>query len=118
MKKYLISALALGAIATNLNAGCAPAKYNGGVCENVNITGLSVNINGTLVATSGKEVDVGPDCEATGKAYFLLSKDHSNYEIMHSTLLAAQISGKKTNIRVINNATTGKCNVLHMRIND
>ena len=121
MKKYLISALALGAMATNLNAECTPAKYSsggGGVCNNVNITGLVVNTKGTLIATSGDEVEVSLECKPISKTYLLLRKDHPNYEIMHSTLLATQISGKKANIRIIRNDKTGKCNVLHMRINN
>jgi len=117
MKKYLIGTVVFAAIMTNLSAGCAPAS-KGGVCSNIDITRLYVVTAGTYVGTSGDEKKVGAGCKAIASVYFLLKKTHPNYQTMHSTLLAAQLSGKKANVRVLKDATTGNCNLAYMTITD
>ena len=118
MKKYLIGALAFGAIMTNVNAGCASIPSGGAACSYVDITKLYVTTGGTYVGTSATETTVGAGCTPIAGVYFLLKKSHPNYQTMHSTLLAAQLSGKKAHVRMLADPNNNQCNLVYMTIND
>jgi len=116
MKKYLLTTVMIfGAMTISTQAGCA-----GKGCTNINITTLYVNKTGTYVGTSGREGDVGDyiHCKPLNGKYFLLKKNHPNYEIMHSTLLATQISGKKATVKVELDKNSSLCQVAYITINN
>ena len=66
--------------------------YAGGSTNYGEITELYVNNNWTMVRVQG--VTANPD-SCSGSGYYALNPADKNYEILHSTLLTAQIAGRK-----------------------
>lgn len=112
MKKYLLTTLALGLVASNLNADCV--KMNrGGLCESVKVERLYVNAGTTYVATTGVEANIAEACHPVANVYLALKKTNPNYDNMHKTLLGAQNHKNTVMVRVVADANDN-CEVAYV----
>lgn len=107
MKKLMLTFLAGASLA---NADCNPD-----FCHDVYIDTLYPVYEGTVyVATSGDESVL--NCNAASGQYVTLKADHKGADRIYSTLLAAQISGKKINSIQVDDNSTG-CVIQYVTLN-
>ena len=115
MKKYLLTTLTLGLIATNVNAACLPMAA-GGMCEKVKVVRLYVTKNETYVSTTGDETALEA-CTPIGGQYIRLRKSNPNYKAMHHTLLEAQVAKKDVIVRAYPDSSNA-CTVIYVTIDN
>ena len=101
MKKHILSALALGLIATNANAACAATG-----CVNVLIESVLATSNGNvLISTNGDENAL--NCTAPGGGKFMtLKADIPGQKTMYSALLSTFVTKQKVQINIIPGSST------------
>ena len=108
MKKYLLSLLALGTLATTANAVC-----NSTNCYNVTVTKvLAMDTGGVLIGTSGDEQQL--NCTSPGTYFMTLKYGTDGQQVLYSTLLTAFATGKLVNIRI--KEGTADCEIAFINI--
>lgn len=108
MKRFLISALALGTLATSVYAGCTTKA-----CSAVKVTRLYLTAGGTLyVGTNGDETNL--NCQAPGNSYMSLQSSDVGKNAMYAALLAAKASDNLVTIRI--QEGTNDCRILYTTI--
>ena len=106
MKKYLLKALILSALTTNLYADCTA-----GACSNVTVDKLLVLGSGTiLVGTSGDESKL--NCTSPGDTYMTLLADDAGRGAMYSALLTAQATDTVVTLRAVEESSN--CTVAYV----
>ena len=86
--------------------GIAYADCNPDYCANVYIDRLYIDHKGDVfIGTSGDETQL--TCEASSGLYLTLPNTHQGADKIYSTLLAAQIAGKKFTTIQVNNTEPG-----------
>ncbi len=80
-------------------AGCG-----GGVCTDVNITEMQIDVGATIyVQTSGVEASL--NCTPQAGVYLKLNGSTDGGRNIYSALLASQTTGKKLKIRILDNVS-------------
>ncbi|WP_020411143.1 hypothetical protein [Microbulbifer variabilis] len=106
--KKLFSILMLSSISGVTFAECA-----GGQCVAVDIDKLYVTTgNITYVGTSGDEKLL--NCSAEAGVYTTLDKNQVGADAIYATLLAAQMAGKKINIRIVDGSQS--CSIQYVTL--
>lgn len=106
MKKFLFFATML--MSTSVWAACGGIR-----CEQVYVDRLYPSTSGSIyIGTSGDEKNLA--CSPNGGVYLTLSPTDPNADHIYSTLLAAQLAGKKVHIRVSENSTG--CGIVYMTL--
>jgi len=96
MKKYILSALALGLITTSANAACATNS-----CVHVKIESVLASANGdVLISTNGDESLL--NCTAPGAGKFLTLKSTSaGQKNVYAALLSIFVTQKDVQINIL-----------------
>lgn len=97
LRKYIVAWLLVGPI--NAFADCIPDH-----CASVYVDTLyAESTGGVYVGTSGDESVL--NCHAVANVYVTLPGDMAGADTVYSTLLSAQVSGKRVTIQVDDNST-------------
>jgi len=109
MRKFLMSTLAISAIATSVNAGC----YSTG-CADVRIDKILITTRGDiLVGTTGNERSMA--CAATVGQYMTVPVNNPGKNALYSMFLTAKTTKAKVSMTIIKNTAGCKISYAYMK---